>query len=605
MRNPSQILDDQGGRERTLLASVGFLQGAAVWVVIRIEPHEPWNQALWFGVLAWVLVGGLLFQFASSGDQRNRLAWIVMVLALPLALITYHVIGQLPPKHASYAGDEFRLVTWCAASILTVYILLPYLQIYHRSGRWYFPYPELYRNSWNNFFLASLGWFYTGVYWILVWTCASLFKAIGINAVETLITKPSFVAITTGFMSGLGVALAKEHTQTITTLRTIAATLFHSLTPLLVGIVLSFLVVLVFVGLGPLWGTKWASAILLALLLLILLFVNAVFQDGEGPKPYGHLLKRGVEATLLSMPILVSLTLYSMGQRIAQHGFTPERYYAVVFAIVLGGYSLGYAWSVLRTDSLWLGGIRRYNVALSFVVLGLALLLHTPLIDPLKRSAEDQERRFLNGTVDVAHFDFGTMRFELGHYGQTVLDRMSQLTTHPGHPQIVDQLAKLKTVKRPWEWNRAVPSLTADEILSKLAVFPADHVFPPDLLTAVSSGENRHLFDGCSTDHPCDLVAGQWDSDHETEYVFINGCGHPTGPCNNSTVVLYDRRGEKWKQAASIFLTENQEGSSKSSRRETLIAAREGHLKFGGLQYHCLAAGDGNQVCDYWGKDGE
>ena len=587
------------------MALVGFLEGVAAWVVIRIEPHEPWEQAFWFAALAWVLVGGLLFKFASSGQRHNRLAGIVLVMALPLALVTHHVIGQLPPKHVSYAGDEFRVVTWCAAGILTVYILLPYLQIYHRSGRLYFPYPELYRNSWNNFFLAGLGWFYTGVYWTLVWTCASLFKAIGITAVQTLIAKPSFVAITTGFVSGLGVALAKEHTQTITTLRTIAATLFHSLTPLLVGIVLSFLAVLVFVGLGPLWGTKWASAILLALLLLILLFVNAVFQDGDEPRPYGHLLKRGVEATLLSMPILVSLTLYSMGQRIAQHGFTPERYYAVVFAFVLGGYSLGYAWSVLRTESLWLGGIRRFNIALSFVVLGLALLLHTPLMDPLKRSAEDQEHRFLNGTVDVAHFDFGTMRFELGHYGQAVLDRMSQLTTHPGHQQIIDQLAKLETAKSKWEWNRAIPSLTADEILSKLTVFPADHVLPSDFLTAVSSGENRYLFDGCSPDHLCDLVAGQWDSDCDTEYVFLNGCGHAAGPCNNSTVVLYDRRGAKWKQVASISLPENQAVSSESSRTEILRAAREGHLKFGGLQYHCIITGGENQICDYWGRDNE
>ncbi|MFO0698351.1 MAG: hypothetical protein U0236_03915 [Nitrospira sp.] len=96
---------------------------------------------------------------------------------------------------------------------MALYILLPYLQIDQRSGRWQFPYSDLYRDSWNNYFLD---WLYTGIYWTLVWTCASLFKAIGIDAIQTLITKPSFVAITTGCMSGLGVALAKEHTQTIT-----------------------------------------------------------------------------------------------------------------------------------------------------------------------------------------------------------------------------------------------------------------------------------------------------------------------------------------------------------------------------------------------------
>ena len=146
-------------------------------------------------------------------------------------------------------------------------------------------------------------------------------------------------------MAGIGVALAKEHAQIINTLRAISSSLFRSLTPLLVVIALSFVATLPFTGLAPLWATKWASSILLSLLLLILLFVNAVFQDGEGTAPYGRSLRRGVEATLMVMPILVALTLYSMNLRVVQYGFTPERYYAIVFAIVLGGYSASYAWS--------------------------------------------------------------------------------------------------------------------------------------------------------------------------------------------------------------------------------------------------------------------
>lgn len=596
-----QIINDPRHQERALLAFAGFLQGIATWIVIRIEPREPWEQAFWFGALTWILASGLIFQFASSGDRHTRLARIALVVTVPFALLSYTVVGQLPPKGASYTGDEFRVITWCIAAALAIYILLPYLQIYHRSRRWGFPYPELYRNSWNNLFLAGLGGFYTGLYWGLVWICAGLFKAIGIEAIQTLVAKPSFVAVTTGLMSGLGVALAKEHAQTITTLRTVAATLFRSLTPLLVGIVLSFLLTLPFTGLGPLWGTKWASAILLALLLLIVLFMNAVFQDGDGPKPYGHLLQRGVETCLLSMPILVGLTLYSMGQRIAQHGLTPDRYYAVVFAIVLGGYGLGYAWSVLRPEGLWLGGIRRFNIALSFVVLGLALLLHTPLMDPLKRSAEDQERQLINGTVEVARFDFGTMRFTLGHYGQAALDRMSQLTTHPAHQQITTQLAKLAKARHQWEWDHATPVLTTEEVLSTLTVFPVSHAVPPDLLSTMSGQGHEHLLKGCSHEHLCDLVAGQWDSDPDMEYVFINGCGHTARHCNNYSVVLYNRQGDTWKQTASIPLRDKPDDPSGPSRVATLRAAQEGRLEFSAVQYHCLTVQDAKTKCDSWG----
>jgi len=443
MQDIKNLLSTPANRERIFLAIVGLLQGLATWSVLRIDPQEPLSRALCFGLLAWVLSSGLLLQFASSGTEYRRLSGVVLGLGIPFVLFTYHIVIQLPPNGSSYEGDGERVTTWCVAATLALYILLPYLQIYQRSGKVAFPYQELYRHSWNNFFLAGLGWFYAGVYWALVWMCAGLFKALGIDAIQQFISKPSFIAITTGLMGGVGVALAKEHAQIITTLRSIAATLFRSLTPLLVVIVLSFLAILPFTGLAPLWATKWASSILLALLLLILLFVNAVFQDGESARPYGMLLRRGVEAMLVAMPVLVGLTIYSMNLRIEQYGFTLERYYAIVFAMVLGGYGLGYAWSAARPSSLWLGSIRPFNVAFSFIVLGLAFALHSPLMDPLKRSAEDQEHRFLVGKVDVAHFDFVTMRFELGHYGQAVLDRLAQLTAHPAHQQIEAQLTKL------------------------------------------------------------------------------------------------------------------------------------------------------------------
>src|SRR5262249_1829590 len=351
-------------RERILLSVVGLVQGIVVWLIIRTT-FESGERPPYDALLTFVLCSGILFQFASSTSAYRRLAFWVLTIAVPFALVTYHVERLLPLIPYHYRGDDFRVRTWIIAGGLAVYTMLPYLQIYQRTGKPIFPYSDLYQHSWNNFFVAALGWFYTGIYWMLVWMCAALFKAVGITAIQTLITKPSFIAITTATMGGLGVALAKEHAQIITTLRTIAATIFRSLTPLLVLTVLGFVGTLPFTGLQPLWDTKWASAILLAVLLLILLFVNAVFQDGTARHPYGHLLQRGVEGMLLAMPLLVGLTLYSMHLRIAQYGLTPERYYAMVFALVLGTYGIGYALSVVRSDGIWLGGIRRYNIALS------------------------------------------------------------------------------------------------------------------------------------------------------------------------------------------------------------------------------------------------
>ena len=601
MQDIKHMLSTPANRERAFLAIVGLFQGLAIWIIIRIEPQEPLEKAACFGLLAWILSSGLLFQFASTGKDHRRLSAVVTGLGVPFALLTYHVVGQLPPNEAPYEGDAQRVATWCIASVLALYILLPYLQIYHRSGKAAFPYQELYRHSWNNFFLAVLGWFYVGVYWALLRMFASLFQALGIGVIQELISKPSFIAITTGIMGGIGVALAKEHAQIITTLRSIAATVFRSLTPLLVIIVLSFLATLPITGLTPLWATKWASSILLTLVLFILLFVNAVFQDGEGSPPYGSVLRRGVEAMLIAMPILAGLTVYSMNLRIEQYGLTPARYYAIVFAIVLGGYGVGYAWSAGRTTSLWLGGLRRFNVTLSFVVFGLAFALHSPLMDPLKRSAEDQEARLLSGKVDVAHFDFGTMRFDLGHHGQEVLDRLAQLTTHPDYELMVKQLDKLRNTKTQWEWTNRVPVVPPEEILTKLTVTPSDHVLPSDMISNLHKRSNRHLFNHCTTTHPCDIVARQWDNDPELEYVLLTGCGHFQKGCHNYFIVLFNRiNASAWKPIASILVAGDPTGLT---RKEALLAAQEGQLVFSAAQYHCVTAGKFPKVCDHWGNE--
>jgi hypothetical protein len=240
-------------------------------------------------------------------------------------------------------------------------------------------------------------------------------------------------------------------------------------------------------------------------------------------------------------------------------------------------------------------------VALSFVVLALAFALHSPLIDPLKRSAEDQERRFLNGTTDVGHFDFGAMRFEFGHHGQAVLDRLALLKDHPDHGQITTQLARLQKIQHKWEWKTPAPPPTAPEaILAKVTVYPPGHTIPADLLSAFTEPSHRHLFNGCSTTHPCDIVAGQWDDDAEFEYVVINGCGHMTKTCQVYTVALYDRfNSASWKEAASISTAGD---PPTVSRNATLLSAKQGRLKFSGVQYHCMTGVSASQVCDYWDK---
>jgi len=150
MQEFKNILASPTNVERLILAGIGLLQGVTAWLVVRIEPQEPIEKSFLFGLLAWVLSSGLLYQFASSGRERMRLTTVVTSLGLPFSVFTFYVVLQLSPKGSTYEGDDFRLITWSIAATLALYIILPYLQIFQRKGRPIFPYPDLYRHSFSS-----------------------------------------------------------------------------------------------------------------------------------------------------------------------------------------------------------------------------------------------------------------------------------------------------------------------------------------------------------------------------------------------------------------------------------------------------------------------
>ena len=121
---------------------------------------------------------------------------------------------------------------------------------------------------------------------------------------------------------------------------------------------------------------------------------------------------------------------------------------------------------------------------------------------------------------------------------------------------------------------------------------------PAELLTAIQKTTVGGVLDTCTTTHQCELVAGQWDSDPELEYVFLAGCSRNANHCY--PVMLYKRFGTNtWKQVASVSVNED---SDSLTREKVLAAAREGRLSFAGIQYHCITM-DNTKVCDYWGKE--
>jgi hypothetical protein len=250
---------------------------------------------------------------------------------------------------------------------------------------------------------------------------------------------------------------------------------------------------------------------------------------------------RGIDAALLAMPIWCVLAGMAMGLRIQQYGVTPERFYTVVLVGIASAYALGYGGAVLWRGSGWLGGIRYVNVPLAFGVALLALLLHTPLLDPLRWSARSQYARLAERRADAATFDYAFLRFKLGHVGAKTLAALEQLSQHPQAELIQQRIAAVRSLKGEWEAEASgLAALQADDFL-RLGEGAQEPV-PPDFLAFLNHALALHWRQTCKTSGKCALVAVNMDEDPESEYVVL-----VSDTPKDSTLLGYDHDAGNWR----------------------------------------------------------
>ena len=162
------------------MATLGGLQGLALWVLVERWPESPHLAAVFTALVYFVTVSALVGHLARTGRNRGRLLALAGGSGLAFGLVALWVGWQLPPEGAAYAGDEARVVTWILAGAIALYMLGPFLQIGQETGHARFPYPELYRHSWNNFFIALMGVLYASALWTVLVLWGELFALVGL-----------------------------------------------------------------------------------------------------------------------------------------------------------------------------------------------------------------------------------------------------------------------------------------------------------------------------------------------------------------------------------------------------------------------------------------
>ena len=184
---------------------------------------------------------------------------------------------------------------------------------------------------------------------------------------------------------------------------------------------------------------------------------------------------------MVVLPLAI-IAAVSLGARISQHGWTPERMWGVVAVGVALAYGFAGWWAVVRARAGFDDILRPLQTRLALGVCGLAVLLALPLVDFGAISARSQMARLASGRLAPEEFDWRAMAFAFGPAGRA---RLADIVRSGSSEQ--RELATTALAAK----DRYAPALdgqrrkTIAQIDQRLRVIPAGRPMTPALNEAL------------------------------------------------------------------------------------------------------------------------
>lgn len=472
-----------------IMAAIGAAAGLAFHFLIDHKYGAP-LAALRQAGATFIAIAALSFLITA---ERLRLLW-----AVGFALAWALVIAFVGWFTAAYNRDGSIFEWPYLAGIFAVMIAAPLFQTVRDEGAWRFPYGRLHNHAWTDAVIGAASLAFTGIVFLLAWLIAGLFDLIGIEFLRQLLRKEWFEWTLAGFAFGAAVGLLRERERLLGTLRRLVMIVYSVLAPVLAVALALFLASVPFTGLGKLWqsGVPATPLLLLAGAGAILL-ANAVFGDGRDDRSPNRLL---IGSALVLVAVILPLAViaaYSMGIRIGQYGWTPERIWGVIAVAVAIAYGLAGWYAIVRGKLEFDEPLRPLQTALAIALCGIALFLALPILDFGAISARSQLARLEQGRVTPAKFDWTAMAYDFGPIGRRKLEEIARA----GQPGMRDlAAAALKSDSRYATATFVDTATKARTLDSRVRLLSPGLQLTPPLRDRLASS-----YGGCD-DQPCALM---------------------------------------------------------------------------------------------------
>ena len=447
-----------------LLLGLGALLG-----IVFDKGNWSWtDDPLHLSVAWFVAVGGLSFAFTL---ERLRWWWSIL-FAIGCGLVAAGI------TYWNNEPDGWRL----ASLLLALGIAAPLFQVVRDEGRWRIAQQPLHAHVWSNLILWCAAWLFVLIVFLLALLLGQLFALTGLHFLEKLLNKSWFEWGLGGGALGAGIGLLRDRDQVLGVLQKVATVVLSFLTPVIALGLGFFLLVLPFTGLEPLWKTSETTPILLTCALVAFIFANATIGNSAEEEPKNRVLRYGALVLALVVVPLAAIAAVSIGLRVGQHGFTPDRLWAVTCVAVGLFYGLLYWLALARGRSAWPERVRSTNVWLALGVCAIAVLLATPVVNFGTISTRDQVHRLVAGQVSPDQFDWRALAFDFGSSGRKALEKLKR---SGGSPAIRTAAAEALAYQSRWSAPAPEEQVRRRTALARVRVLPHAVALPPALEAVV------------------------------------------------------------------------------------------------------------------------
>lgn len=435
------------------MALVGSIAGLIFYHLVGSQAFHNDAIPLWRQAAAvFVAVAGVSFLISLD---RTRWWWSV-IFAVGWGLVLAFV-GWWTASY-NYVANIFELPF--LSGVAAVLVACPLFQAARDEAAFRFPIDKVHRHVWSDAVIGLFALLFTGLCFIVAYLIATLFNIIGISALKKLFEEGWFGWMLAGAAFGGAVGIMREREALLGTVRKLVMAILAVLAPVVAVALWGFFLALPFTGLEKFWdsGVPPTPVLLLGAFGAFAL-TNVIIGDGtedRKPSKLMHYVAMALAAAILPLALLSAM---SMGQRIGQYGWTPERLWgaiAVGVALVTG---VVFLWSLIKGRWNFADILRPLQIKVALGVVGIAVFLALPILDFGSISAKSQLARLESGKVKPADFDWRAMAFDFGPKGREALAGIKVGGANADQRKFA---AEALASKNRWDIDAALPPTSID-----------------------------------------------------------------------------------------------------------------------------------------------